>query len=96
LDHNLFIASTLTAFYFKAFAEKYLSGEIELDPFIEQFLVTRKQMHLRRVKADKMSEILASSPTQGYPPPIPSRLPYPVHSAPYPVADIPGMPRPLF
>lgn len=30
-----------------------------MDEFSEQFQTVRKQMHLRRVKADKMSDILS-------------------------------------
>ncbi|XP_059487416.1 vacuolar protein sorting-associated protein 37B-like isoform X1 [Neocloeon triangulifer] len=77
-----------------ALAEQYMSSEIELDPFIDQFLVQRKQMHLRRVKADKMAEILAS-PLESNPPPIPARLPYPLQSTPYPVSNN-NMPYPPF
>lgn len=39
-------------------AEKFLSGDVEVDAFLDQFAVLRKLMHLRRVKADKMAEIV--------------------------------------
>ncbi|XP_046386384.1 vacuolar protein sorting-associated protein 37B [Ischnura elegans] len=39
-------------------ANKFLDGDIEVDAFLDQFAVLRKLMHLRRVKADKMAEIL--------------------------------------
>ncbi|KAG8230660.1 hypothetical protein J437_LFUL010679 [Ladona fulva] len=39
-------------------AEKFLGGDLEVDSFLEQFAILRKLMHLRRVKADKMAEIL--------------------------------------
>ncbi|XP_065335107.1 vacuolar protein sorting-associated protein 37B [Cloeon dipterum] len=77
-----------------ALAEQYLSSDIDLDQFIEQFLVKRKQMHLRRVKADKMAEILAS-PAESYPPPIPARLPYPAQPTPYPMSNN-NMPYPPY
>ncbi|XP_076256301.1 vacuolar protein sorting 37B [Rhynchophorus ferrugineus] len=39
-------------------AKKFLSSEIELEEFLEQFAVKRKLMHIRLVKADKLSKIL--------------------------------------
>ncbi|XP_071448725.1 vacuolar protein sorting-associated protein 37B [Hetaerina americana] len=39
-------------------ANKFLDGDIEVDAFLDQFAILRKLMHLRRVKADKMAEIL--------------------------------------
>lgn len=43
----------------EAIAEKFLEGDLEIEGFLEQFSVRRRLMHLRRVKADKMSELLA-------------------------------------
>ncbi|KAK7874221.1 hypothetical protein R5R35_006263 [Gryllus longicercus] len=43
----------------EAIAEKFLEGDLEIDGFLEQFSARRKLMHLRRVKADKMTELLA-------------------------------------
>jgi ESCRT-I complex subunit VPS37 len=62
---------------FQAIAEKFLEGDLEIDSFLEQFIARRKLTHLRRVKADKMAEILTrqrnaprqlpvSSPSQGH------------------------------
>ncbi|GLH01014.1 Uncharacterized protein GBIM_07254 [Gryllus bimaculatus] len=39
--------------------KKFLEGDLEIDGFLEQFSARRKLMHLRRVKADKMTELLA-------------------------------------
>lgn len=39
-------------------AEKFLSGDTDLDGFLEEFLKQRKIMHLRKTKADKMAELL--------------------------------------
>ncbi|XP_021925725.1 vacuolar protein sorting-associated protein 37B isoform X2 [Zootermopsis nevadensis] len=61
----------------EAIAEKFLEGNLEIDSFLEQFTARRKLTHLRRVKADKMAEILTrqhnaprqnsvSSPAQGH------------------------------
>ncbi|KAK9497094.1 hypothetical protein O3M35_004471 [Rhynocoris fuscipes] len=42
----------------EATAESFLDGSIELDDFLEKFMQKRKLMHLRKVKTDKMKEIL--------------------------------------
>jgi len=39
--------------------EKFLSSDIELDGFLEEFLKLRKDMHMRKAKADKMTELLS-------------------------------------
>ncbi|XP_011315146.1 thioredoxin domain-containing protein 9-like [Fopius arisanus] len=50
-------------------AEKFLSGNTEVDEFLDQFLTRRKIMHLRKVKVDKMRELKRKpkSSTGGYP-----------------------------
>ncbi|KAF4516871.1 hypothetical protein B566_EDAN014365 [Ephemera danica] len=69
----------------EALAERYLASDIDLESFLEQFLIKRKEMHLRRVKAEKMSELIVS-PTRPAPP-IPARAPYPVNTPPYPATN---------
>ncbi|NXK13085.1 VP37C protein, partial [Herpetotheres cachinnans] len=39
-------------------AEKFLEGEVPLETFLEQFSVMRKLAHLRRVRVEKLQEIL--------------------------------------
>ncbi|BES89991.1 vacuolar protein sorting-associated protein 37B-like [Nesidiocoris tenuis] len=39
-------------------ADSFLAGECDLDEFLDKFLSRRKQMHLEKVKADKMAEML--------------------------------------
>ncbi|OPJ74123.1 vacuolar protein sorting-associated protein 37C [Patagioenas fasciata monilis] len=39
-------------------AEKFLEGEVPLETFLEQFSVMRKLSHLRRVRVEKLQEIL--------------------------------------
>ncbi|XP_060533917.1 vacuolar protein sorting-associated protein 37B [Cylas formicarius] len=39
-------------------AKKFLANELDLDPFLDEFITKRKLMHLRLVKADKLSKIL--------------------------------------
>jgi len=85
----------------EAIAEKFLEGDLDIDGFLEQFTASRKVMHLRRVKADKMTEILkrqhnAAYPPQSYTPHIaPSYNPLPpvTGSVPYPVPGV-HMPMP--
>lgn len=82
-------------------AEKFLAGDIEVDEFLEQFLSRRKLMHLRKVKVDKIREIMRksshSSPyfTSNFPGIAPS-IPYPTGpvSMPMPVPSGPSLYRP--
>ncbi|KAG8241829.1 vacuolar protein sorting-associated protein 37B isoform X1 [Homalodisca vitripennis] len=67
-------------------AKKFLDGSLDIDGFLEQFSSRRKLMHLRRVKADKMTEMVRkrssisqasrSSGSNFYLPP-PQLAPYP-------------------
>lgn len=43
-------------------ASKFLEGSFDVDEFLQQFAETRKIMHLRKVKADKMSELISRRP----------------------------------
>lgn len=82
-------------------AEKFLAGDIEVDEFLEQFLSRRILMHLRKVKVDKIREILRKSshtlpyPTSNFPGIAPS-IPYPTGpvSMPMPVPSGPSLYRP--
>ncbi|XP_058807023.1 vacuolar protein sorting-associated protein 37B [Phymastichus coffea] len=76
-------------------AEKFLGADMDVDDFLEQFLTRRKLMHLRKVKVDKMKEILRRpsshvSANPGYP--VPGS--YPGISLPYP-AGLVSMPMPV-
>ncbi|NXG72443.1 VP37C protein, partial [Baryphthengus martii] len=42
-------------------AEKFLEGEVPLETFLEQFSTMRKLSHLRRVRVEKLQEILRKS-----------------------------------
>ncbi|XP_010076699.1 PREDICTED: vacuolar protein sorting-associated protein 37C, partial [Pterocles gutturalis] len=42
-------------------AERFLEGEVPLETFLEQFSVMRKLSHLRRVRVEKLQEILRKS-----------------------------------
>ncbi|XP_050537234.1 vacuolar protein sorting-associated protein 37B [Daktulosphaira vitifoliae] len=90
-------------------AEKFLSGDIELDGFLEDFVNQRKNMHLRKAKSDKMAELLrrrnssyrssienVTNKIIGYPQPGYSQQPYfqPNNSVPYPSMPV-NMPMPM-
>lgn len=78
-------------------ASKFLDGSLDVEGFLEQFTSRRKQMHLRKVKADKMTEMVQkrtfASPaanrtaTSNFYSPPPAL-------APYPMAPMPAMPMP--
>ncbi|KYN50488.1 Vacuolar protein sorting-associated protein 37B, partial [Trachymyrmex cornetzi] len=77
-------------------AQKFLAGDIEVDEFLDQFLSRRKLMHLRKVKVDKLREIIRkghSNSTPGYPT-IASNFPGLAPSIPYPTGPV-AMPMPL-
>ncbi|CAH1163211.1 unnamed protein product [Phaedon cochleariae] len=44
-------------------AKRYLESEIELDDYLDNFLEKRKLMHLRLVKAEKLSKLLQRNPS---------------------------------
>ncbi|NXE30318.1 VP37C protein, partial [Ardeotis kori] len=81
-------------------AEKFLEGEVPLETFLEQFSLTRKLSHLRRVRAEKLQEIVrkleASRDAGGdsQPPPPPPQVPGPADAPkPFP-AGAPSFPLP--
>ncbi|EZA54027.1 hypothetical protein DMN91_000268 [Ooceraea biroi] len=81
----------------EAIAEKFLSGDIEVDEFLDQFLSRRKLMHLRKVKVDKLRDLIrkghSTSNTPGYPLTT-SNFPGIAPSVPYPTGSV-AMPMPL-
>lgn len=46
-------------------ANTFLDGEMELEDFLDKFLTTRKLMHLRLVKAEKMSKLISRDYNSG-------------------------------
>lgn len=38
--------------------KQFLDKELPIDGFLEQFMVSRKTMHLRKLKAEKMNELI--------------------------------------
>ncbi|OAD52460.1 Vacuolar protein sorting-associated protein 37B [Eufriesea mexicana] len=77
-------------------AEKFLAGDMGVDEFLEQFLSRRKLMHLRKVKVDKLRELIKKSHTatsdSGYP--IASNFHSIAPAIPYPAGPV-SMPMPV-
>lgn len=73
-----------------------MANDIEVDEFLDQFLTRRKLMHLRKVKVDKLRELIrkghSGSSIPGYP--TISNFPGIVPSIPYPTGPV-AMPMPL-
>lgn len=90
-------------------AEKFLERDLDVDSFVEEFQHRRKMAHLRKVKSDKMKELVAkqkhpaqkmglSNHSRPAPPP-PSSMTQPSNNsfAPYPVTNVASnLPYPLF
>lgn len=74
-------------------AEKFLEGEVPLETFLENFSTMRMLSHLRRVRVEKLQEVVrkprASQEPAGdaAPPPCPALPPRPVPQATPPVAE---------
>jgi len=75
-------------------AEKFLASDIEVDEFLDQFLTRRKLMHLRKVKVDKLRELMRKGHSNSTPYPIASNFPGITPSIPYPTGPV-AMPMPL-
>ncbi|XP_075401766.1 vacuolar protein sorting-associated protein 37C [Tenrec ecaudatus] len=76
----------------EAMAEKFLEGEVPLETFLESFFAMRVLSHLRRVRVEKLQEVVRKPrPTQDpigdAPPPRPPPPPRPVPQATPPVAE---------
>ncbi|KFZ50778.1 Vacuolar protein sorting-associated protein 37C, partial [Antrostomus carolinensis] len=78
-------------------AEKFLEGEVPLETFLEQFSMMRKLSHLRRVRVEKLQEILrklegSKEPGRDSQPPKPQPFPSGSPSFPLPYSPTPNMP----
>ena len=71
-------------------AEKFLDGELPLDSFIDVYQSKRKLAHMRRVKIEKLQEMVLKGqrlPQAPPPAPLPPRVPEPVPAAPLPYSS---------
>lgn len=84
--------------------KRFLDNEVEIEEFLEEFLTKREQVHLRLIKAEKLSKILSRDPTGGAVPNYINAPPVNINSnyfpgvpqtqnVPYPTGPI-GMPMP--
>lgn len=76
-------------------AEKFLDGELPLDAFIDVYQSKRKLAHIRRVKVEKLQELVLKGqrlPQAGVP--LPPRVPEPspATALPYPALEATGLP----
>ncbi|XP_037367153.1 vacuolar protein sorting-associated protein 37B isoform X2 [Talpa occidentalis] len=79
-------------------AEKFLDGELALDAFIDVYQSQRKLAHTRRVKIEKLQEMVLKGQRLPQAPALPlPRVPEPVPTAPlpYPAAEASGPPSVL-
>ncbi|KAM3963920.1 vacuolar protein sorting 37B [Aphomia sociella] len=71
-------------------AQDFLSGKIEVDKFLEDFEPIRKQMHLRKFKAEKMSELLRTGSQSSYGNGLSKPyIPYPSYGPPQGTSSVP-------
>jgi ESCRT-I complex subunit VPS37 len=76
-------------------AEKFLDGELPLDAFIDVYQNKRKLAHMRRVKVEKLQElVLKGQRLPQAPAPLPPRMPEaaPAAPVPYPALEASGPP----
>ncbi|KAM8818917.1 vacuolar protein sorting-associated protein 37C isoform 2-T2 [Rhynchonycteris naso] len=89
----------------EAMAEKFLEGEVSLDTFLENFSAMRMLSHLRRVRVEKLQDVVrkpraSQEPAGDAPPlrppppsrPVPQATPPVSEEQPFPPLQPPGMP----
>jgi hypothetical protein len=68
----------------EAMTDKYLKGQMDTESFVSQFVAIRTNAHLRRIKAEKMGEIVSPRNRASFS----TGVPYPTNPASMPM---PGM-----
>lgn len=81
----------------EAMAEKFLEGEVPLETFLENFSSMRVLSHLRRVRVEKLQDVMrkprvSQEPAGDAPPPRPPPPPRPAPQATPPAAEEPPPP----
>ena len=74
-------------------ADEFFDSKLSIDEFLDKFKVERTQMHLRKLKAEKMQELLRrgahhNATNSNFPPPntgFYGAVPYPTNMPPYPM-----------
>lgn len=91
----------------ESIVKQLMDKELQIDAFLDKFMSSRKTMHLRKLKADKMVELVRQNkqqfssgiggmggqvPYTGF---YPSSVPYPTTgNTPYPMGPMMHMPMP--
>lgn len=80
-------------------AQIFLTGEMDIEDFLTQFTDRRKIMHLRKVKAEKMSDLIKQPNIPNYinAPPVSinsNYFPTITNPVPYPTGPMNMMPYP--
>ncbi|XP_055987393.1 vacuolar protein sorting-associated protein 37B [Sorex fumeus] len=75
-------------------AEKFLDGELPLDSFVDVYQSQRRLAHMRRVKIDKLQELVLKGQRLAAAP-LPARAPEPAAPLPYPAPEASGAPSAL-
>lgn len=74
-------------------AEKFLEGALPLDSFIDVYQSQRTLAHRRRVKIEKLQEMVLKGQTLPQAPaPLPPKVPEPAAALPYPALEASGPP----
>jgi len=80
-------------------AQQFYNGDLSVNEFIEEFKIRKTEAHLRRIKSDKMRELVIQARRQESVP-APSSLPSPSNpyngAPPYPLSQQPSYPTPNF
>nr|XP_012788745.1 unnamed protein product [Sorex araneus] len=75
-------------------AEKFLDGELPLDSFVDVYQSQRRLAHTRRVKIDKLQELVLKGQRLAAAQ-LPARAPEPAAPLPYPAPEASGTPSAL-
>ena len=61
--------------YFQVIADNFLEGNLEVEEFKKQYVEKRILAHLRKVKSEKMQDILRNQNRPGYTPSYGANMP---------------------
>uniref|UniRef100_S4REJ1 VPS37B subunit of ESCRT-I n=1 Tax=Petromyzon marinus TaxID=7757 RepID=S4REJ1_PETMA len=72
-------------------AEHFMEGQLTLEEFVDDYQNKRRLAHMRRIKIEKLQEIIFALPARPAPlPPMPGRTSSPVHPQPGPQNSAPN------
>ncbi|XP_797017.2 vacuolar protein sorting-associated protein 37B isoform X2 [Strongylocentrotus purpuratus] len=73
-------------------AEEFLNGNLPISDFVEQFMQRRMMAHVRRIKSDKMQELLRKPSYPALPQNVDIPMTTPMGYTPMPARPAPGVP----